>query len=164
VCRAQEQNGRRAAASPDHPRRARLRCLAGGVGGPGGPRGDPPAVQGSDFHGLHGRGAAADPREPGARVRRVRNQRPRASGAGRQGDPLQAPLRRHRPSLDWRSALRRAPGGHGRVRHAGLSVAAFYILSLVTGYEDYSCFFVTRRCVSSRSKGHVPKIDFWGLG
>jgi hypothetical protein len=122
--RTQEtSHGLCAAASTARPGRPRRRCLAGGASSPGGPRGAPAAGQGAGFHGLDGRSAVADPREPGAGVRGVRNQRACTTGARRHGDPLQAPLRRHRcrrHHRQRRSALRRTPGGHGCALHAGL--------------------------------------------
>ena len=102
-------HGHRGAASPargPRPRRPRRRGLAvpsGGAGGAAGPGGAPAEGQGAGVRGLDGRGAAADPRELGAGIRGVPDQRARVPGARRTGDPLQAPLRRHR-----RPALRRS--------------------------------------------------------
>lgn len=125
-------HGHRCADTPSRgprPRRPRRRGMAsGGDGGAGGPRGAPAAGQGAGFRRLDGRGAAAHPREPGAGVRGVRDQRARAPGARRHGDPLQAPLRRHRGGRrrrHRRPALRRAAGGYGRATDAGPSLPPF---------------------------------------
>jgi len=124
-------HGRRGAASPargPRPRRRRRRRLAVpscGAGGAAGPGGAPAQGQGAGVRGLDGRGAAADPREPGAGIRGVPDQRARAPGARRTGDPLQAPLRRHRRrgnSRHRRPALRRSARGHGRAALAGLGL------------------------------------------